>query len=381
MAGIRAGKTAAGVNAALWEALRLAPGLGWIIAPDWPMLRDTTMREFFRWCPRELIAGHQKSERRVTLWGGAQIQFKSAHDPDKLRGADLNWFWLDEGALCPAEVWDILAGRVLSKGGRGMLTTTPKGQNWVYDLVMSGDPDLAWFTWPSRDSKYLSAEMVEALARRYGPTRARQELEASFEAFAGRVFPQFALATHVGDFAPDPERPLYGGVDFGFVNPTVCIWAQVDAQDRATILDEYWATERTAAENARAILAQHRARFGNQRLELWADPEDPAAIEEFRQQKIPISPAPGGNNRRLRKHHLEHAIMTRPDGRPGFFVSRNCSRTIASFLSLRYRDDVVAREEDWLKENDHPVDACAYLLLGYRQTAVEEWHGDWRAIR
>ena len=43
---------------------------------------------------------------------------------------------------------------------------------------------------------------------------------------------RFDLAVHVGPVDYQPTLPLYRAIDFGFVNPFVCLWIQTDRTGR-----------------------------------------------------------------------------------------------------------------------------------------------------
>ena len=95
--GVGSGKTYAGCLKAI---LRATPGQdGAVIAPTYVMMRDVTQRTF-----KELLDASQvpysfvKSEERFVL-NGANVFFRSADTPDRLRGLNLAWAYLDEAAM------------------------------------------------------------------------------------------------------------------------------------------------------------------------------------------------------------------------------------------------------------------------------------------
>ena len=103
IAGIGSGKSYAGAVKGLVTATRTG-GLGLIIAPTYPMLRDATLRTF------QLVAGaaiteYRKSEMIATLRGGLEVMFRSADNPDSLRGEGLDLAILDECAFMQVSAW------------------------------------------------------------------------------------------------------------------------------------------------------------------------------------------------------------------------------------------------------------------------------------
>jgi len=67
------------------------------------------------------------------------------------------------------------------------------------------------------------------------------------------VFAQFDPDTHVRPVDYDPNLPLYRALDFGFVNPFVCLWIQVDADGLVRIIDEYVRSRATIDVHAEEI--------------------------------------------------------------------------------------------------------------------------------
>src|SRR5579871_4257621 len=138
--GVGAGKTFAGALRAPVRALEQPGSLGLIGAPPYPMLRDATPRTFFELLEQyalsrgedaALIKSFQKVEGHLTLANGSEILFRSLDAPDRIRGLNLAWFWLDEAPLCGYYAWQILKGRLRQQGyvTAGWATGTPHGRD------------------------------------------------------------------------------------------------------------------------------------------------------------------------------------------------------------------------------------------------------------
>jgi len=184
--GVGSGKTRAGVV----ETLR-QPGrtVGMVLAPTYPMLRDSTLRSVREIAERaNVVSEWHRSEMRMELINGTTILFRSADDPDRLRGPNLSWFWLDEAAMMPYDVWLIMIGRLRQAPGRAWITTTPRGRNWVHS-TWSGDRDgYALIRSSSRDNPYLPSEFLHSLEASYTSEFAAQEIEGQFVDPTGAMF-------------------------------------------------------------------------------------------------------------------------------------------------------------------------------------------------
>jgi predicted phage terminase large subunit-like protein len=184
--GIGSGKSYAGGIKALVQELD-KPRLGLVVAPSFGMLRDSTWRVCLEtWAP--LLARAYRQEMRLALRTGAEVLFRSADDPDHLRGPSVRWAWLDEAALCPAATWPIVIGRLREGGqmGRAWVTSTPKGHNWLFDVfVTQANADTALYQAATRTNPFIDAAYVASLEQQYPSQFARQELGGEFVVLGG----------------------------------------------------------------------------------------------------------------------------------------------------------------------------------------------------
>jgi predicted phage terminase large subunit-like protein len=195
--GVGSGKTHAGAI----EVLRMpARTVGMVIAPNFRMLRDATLRSLHSVLGR-MIVDEQKVNMNLTLSNGTTVMLRSADDPSRLRGPNLGWAWLDEAAIMDREVWDVVIGRLREAPSRAWLTTTPAGMNWVYDVAQRAhsDPDYAVMRASTRSNPYLPQGYVQSLATSYTSEYAAQEIDGEFLAAGGAIFKRdwFTFVTEV----------------------------------------------------------------------------------------------------------------------------------------------------------------------------------------
>lgn len=180
--GIGSGKSYAGAAKAFVQEVG-RPSLGLVVAPTYPMLRDATWRTALEvWAP--VLVGVVRNEMRMVLRGGAEVLFRSADEPERLRGPNASWAWIDEGSLCHEGTWPIVIGRLRQGGraGRAWVTFTPKGRmNWTYRVFVdeAGD-DVALMRARTDSNPFLDPEFVAGLERHYTRRFARQELGGEF---------------------------------------------------------------------------------------------------------------------------------------------------------------------------------------------------------
>lgn len=131
-----------------------------------------------------------KTEKKVEFANGTLLQFKSADDPQSLRGAGLDILWIDEAAFVPNnEAWNVVSPALSDKIGLLITTTTPKGRNWFYDEFFKDnsfeDDEQFHVEYTSIDNPYFTRKEWEAQRRRMHPVQFAQEFLASFNAMQG----------------------------------------------------------------------------------------------------------------------------------------------------------------------------------------------------
>lgn len=217
--GVGAGKTYAGAARAMLRRFgHTRPSLGLVVSPSYPMLRDATWRTALDvWGP--LIERAVGNEMRLVLKTGDEVIFRSADDPERLRGPNAAWAWIDEGALCHPSTWPITIGRLRQHGvlGEIWVTTTPRGMNWVYEtFVVQATEQTAVHRAATASNPFIARAFVSSLRSQYAGDFARQELEAEFIAdLAGALIEwRWLDAARSKPAAYDPAAgPVVGGLD------------------------------------------------------------------------------------------------------------------------------------------------------------------------
>jgi len=121
------------------------------------------------------------TKRTLTWENGAQVQFFSAEEPERMRGPQFEVAWCDELAAWNKDIdtWDMLQFCMrLGKHPRIMVTTTPKPTKLVRQILK--DPKVSVTRGTTFDnSANLAATYLNAVKEQYEGTRlGRQELYA-----------------------------------------------------------------------------------------------------------------------------------------------------------------------------------------------------------
>ena len=174
-----------------------------------------------------------KGNRWFEFENGSFVHFRTAEDPESLRGAGLDIMWIDEAAFIPNErAWEVASPALADKEGIVYTTTTPQGKNWFWSEFFSEKAqEQEWqgrVEYRSIDNPYFPREEWKRYLRSYHPLQFKQEFMAAFDALAGRELHGDWLKYYTlkrepdGDKPPIPRNPanpekydltLYMGVD------------------------------------------------------------------------------------------------------------------------------------------------------------------------
>lgn len=166
----------------------------WVLTKDYPMGLPALMafRESLKLAGLE--HGKEYKENRGNRWfefaNGSFVQFKTADDPQSLRGAGLDILWIDEAALIPTdEAWEVSRPALSNTLGTVITTTTPMGKNWLWHKFweeQEGNSSHGHIEYRSIDSPYFpESEWLEEKKRMH-PMLFAREYMASFDAMVGR---------------------------------------------------------------------------------------------------------------------------------------------------------------------------------------------------
>jgi PBSX family phage terminase large subunit len=374
--GIGSGKTFAGGQESFLYATNIAPGsTGIIIAPTYKMLNDSTQRTFLEIVPAECILEFNIQKNYMRLVGGSEIFFRSADDPDSIRGINASWAWMDEGGKIPTrKAWDVLIGRLRQKGfpARAWVTTTPKGYNWLYEVFIKNKSKehavIYCSTYDNREN--LQAGFIESLESQYVGAFLKQELMGEFVGLEGLVYPEFNVSTHVIEHSrlPVAFHRVLGGIDFGVSNPTaVCVFG-FDDDDRAYLIDELYKPGLDSLQ----LIAEIKPLWERYKVEMfYADPARPEHILALNSQGIPVKPAINDVMKGIQE--VASRLHVPEKGRPMLMVSDKCTNFIDEVRMYHYPEGVDGKplQENPVKVNDHMMDSVRYLMASIMMTEVQ----------
>jgi len=185
------------------------------------------------------------------------------------------------------------------------------------------------------------------------------------------VFGEFDPAAHVGAVDYDPNLPLYRTLDFGFVNPFVCLWIQVDRSGVIRVIDEYVRSRATIDAHTAQMKAQTRVPE-EQVTATFCDPAGKSVNDITGTSVVRELRALGVSVRFRRSGILEGIELIRRairsgDGKSALIISPRCPRLIEAMECYHYPESGRIPSELPLKDGlyDHPIDALRYFFINH----------------
>ena len=424
----RAGKTMAACREAFRIVVQNPGSVGLISRLRWLSLFDTTFQTFKRELAitglNQLCRLKEGQHPEAIFWNGSRILFRNLDNEMNLHGLELDWYYVDEGSEVPTSTYKILnarlsgtphpEGQILTKKPdpndptreinvrvagplKSWVSTNPGPSDYLRDnFIDQQKPGFAAYAAKTSENPYLPPGYLQGLLDNNTHEWVQAYVNGSWDAFEGQRFKNFSKDTHVltGPWTPwhEPGHTRYEfveGLDFGWVNPTVCVWLAWDPTgEQPTILfDEYQRTETDPPAHAQAIW-ETRRKWGldTGRLRSIGDPAGAqrtsanggmSDLHQYATQGIHIGRAsgryrdPGPRANRIGSH-LHHTVST-PDGpKPRLLILETCTNTIRSITSYRRKDGTGIEDgpEQFVKKDDHHVDALGYALSAI---PVHQW--------
>lgn len=333
---------------------------------------------------------------QMSLWGGKFLLIgQSAKYPDHLVGEGLCGVVMAEAAKMKLLIWEKYIRPTLADyRGWGKFGSTPEGKNWFYDLWRKGQPggDPNWrsFRFPSWANERIfplgkDDPEIEALKGDLSEEMVAQEIGAEFSDYVGKVFKTWDEEWHVRPCGYNPDWPLYIAADYGWTNPNVALFIQVDPWDRVYVIDEYYQTHRSPEEMA---LDLAEGNYSHSHIELcrkathlFGDPASPGASHTLAEKlRLRVMGNTGGEIkdrleliRRWLKDENTHLDITHPDRRPKLIVAPKCKHMHFEMDAYRYpktKAEGTTAPEKPLDKDDHTPEALGRFFAGHYGDAV-----------
>lgn len=387
-AGRQGGKTRVGTLGGVLEA-SMPDSYGWVTAPTYRDLTDFVEPAFFAQLPQDWLdrGDWNVGDRLLTLPNGARVAFRSLEDPQSVRGPTLDWWLMDEACKVSGVAHEVGDAMLAIKEGVEILTTTPRGEDWVWEqvwcLAEQGVEGYWAAKWFSAENPTMSAAYIATKRATMSDEMFRQEYEADIVTFQGAIYGSGMVDPCVIDDetaegyaeiksilpewpAIDPARTALVGLDPGSDHPFAGAYAVVT--DRAIVIcGEYLQREKPAmihAQNLRAMVGKSQPRWG-------VDRSQPQTILELAQHGIFAQAVDAGPGSVVAG--IERVKSWMVSGRLKFVKSRT-KQTVSQLKTYRWKEsqrdkdgnrikaDGSSAPQEPYKRKDDLCDALSYLL-------------------
>lgn len=336
------------------------------IAPTYQQARDIAWEQL----KKDLANAGNINESRleIELVNGSKLFLRGWESIETLRGQRFDMIVLDEVAMMRgfAGTWqEVIRPTLTDTRGEALFISTPKGFNHFYDLFNqeSRDKDYKSFQFKTSDNPHIPPEEIEKSRLEVTEDRFAQEYLADFRKTEGLVYKEFTRGRHVFKNEPKNVIKTFGGLDFGFTNPTAAITVKKDRYAVYWVTDEWYKSKQTDAQVADYVAA---LRWD----ECYPDPESPSGIEELRRRGVNVREVV--KNRDSIKNGIN--VIRELFNTNRLRIHESCTNLIWELETYSYPEKRPDRNDDEhpIKENDHALDALRYALSMDNALTVEQ---------
>lgn len=346
-----------------------------IFCKDFTLVRDRHLTKIGFEFP-EWLGTMNKADHEFTLakmYGGGTIAFRNLDDPSKYLSSEFAAILIDELTENSKDIFDMLRMRLRwpkIPDTKFIGATNPggPGHGWVKKLWILRDfeeetLDPAEFTFVSAkvdDNKFIDESYIKQLDSLPENLR-RAYRDGDWNVFSGQYFTEFNLSRHVIEpFDEESSRwfhtlPSYAGLDYGYTNPSACLWGKV-YDGVWYIYRELYGTQWTFEQLSGHIAMSEVPQLIYADPSIWAKKDAPTSGAD-RMRPLPLRRA---NNDRVNGWIYLHELLKQDKIK----ISRNCRNLIRTLPELVY--DKNNNEDIDTTGVDHLADALRYLVNSHR---------------
>ena len=309
-----------------------------------------------------------ESELSILLKNNSLISLKGADGgAQNLRGVGLDYLVMDEFSLIDEEAWtEVLRPALSDKMGSALFITTPAGMNWakdLFDLAQEFPDEWASFQFTSIQGGNIPEAEIEAARRTLDIRTFKQEYEASFETFSGRIFYAFDRKYNLRSWEDALPQELHIGCDFN-LDPITAVVA-VKLGNTLQVIDEI----KIFGSNTDELVDEIKTRFPQKTIIVYPDPAGAARKTSaggrtdhtiLRAAGFTVK-SPHGHNAVRDGINAVNAKLRSSAGITSLYIDPKCKYVIECLEKHVYKEGTSLPEKGGNPDFSHMNDALRYM--------------------
>ena len=328
-------------------------------------------------------------------WNGSRIYTNGLDNPQNLLSDYFDAAFVNQAELVPFDSWLEVTARVSERAGTMPIAflvadCNPSAPNhWIRHQTQAGKVEYFELSYKDNPEIYNqeTGELTETGKRRVARLenleglRYKRGFEGKWESAEGLVFDTFSPDIHVIDrIKLDKNWRRYISIDWGFRNPSSCIWWAVSTDDRIYAYKEIYKTGLTRTDLIQMIKANCDE---SDRIYYAAvDSADQDGVAHLKRARFNVKEPK--KSRIAQIDAIKQRLKVDETGQPSIYFLRDrlvhppdeelkgsYRPTVVTeeFLSCVYDENVSGTDKDdeAIKGDHHGIDSTAYLLLSLEQ--------------
>lgn len=221
-----------------------SPRYGYI-APTYRMAKQAAWSYLMDYTMTIPDVKYHETELRVDLPGKRRIQCFGADAYQNLRGMRFDGIVVDEIALMPPAIWEVLRPALADRKGWLIAIGTPAGHNAFFDLYDTARNEKDWYSaiFKASETKIIDDEELEGSKKLMSPEQFEQEFECSFDAgvlggIYTRVISEITEKEQITNIEYDTKYEVNTYWDLGIGDAT-SIWFAQNVGNRIHLIEYY----------------------------------------------------------------------------------------------------------------------------------------------
>jgi phage terminase large subunit len=330
-----------------------SPTLTSIVAESFPHLRRGAMRDF-------LLIMQEHGYFKDALWDktnstysfetGAQIEFFSVDQPEKVRGARRDRLFINEANNIPFAAFEELEVRTKEFV---FLDWNPTNEFWFYTDVLDKRDDVEHITLTYKDNEALSPDIIASIEQRRNRRGWWQVYGlGQLGEVEGKIYKDWQIIDEI----PHEARLERYGLDFGYTNDPSALVA-VHYYNGGYILDEILYQKGMSNKQLADTLGN------NQPALVIADSAEPKSIDEIHSYGINIVATEKG------KDSVTHGIQIVQDQR--ISVTKRSTNIIREYRNYLWETDKTGKVINVPEHAfSHSMDAIRYPIVSIVKVGI-----------